>query len=81
LKLIVTGLVVVGFSNISYINITEKARKSALTLYLASFLAKLVNIFRKASKYNIGNVEAAKYQYIGMKKELWEYGLFRAEKE
>ena len=53
-------------------------------MYLASFPAYLVDffgrLFKRRSNYNKGNVKAARYQYICMKKNLWEYGFFKAKK-
>jgi len=73
-----------GFKDIKYTNLTDKVKKTSLIMYLAYFPALLVDgmgrLFRKRTRYNSGNVKAAKYQYLGMKKGLWEYGKFVARK-
>ena len=73
-----------GFKNQEYTNITDKVIKTSKILYLASFPAVIVDvsgrIVKKRTKYNKGNVKAAKYQYICMKNNLWEYGIFKAIK-
>ena len=74
-----------GFINQSYTNITDKVIKTSKILYLASFPAYLVDffgrLFKKRTKYNKGNVKAARYQYISLKNKLWEYGVFKANKK
>ena len=73
-----------GFINQSYTNITDKVIKTSKILYTASFPAYIVDffgrVFKKRTKYNKGNVKGAKYQYICLKKKLWEYGIFKAVK-
>lgn len=75
----------IGFKEQSYTNITDKVIKTSKILYIASFPAHIVDffgrLFKKRSKYNKGNVKAAKYQYICLKNKLWEYGIFKAKKE
>ena len=70
----------IGFIKQNYINITDKTIKTSKIMYLASFPAYIVDffgrLFKKRTNYNKGNVQAAKYQYIAMKKKLWEYGIF-----
>lgn len=75
-----------GFSNILYRDITTYTAHSSGRLYryyyLASFYLwwkKLVSgkIFSEMQKKNIA---ACKYQYLGMKKKLWQYGLAVGEK-
>ena len=74
----------IGFTNHKFINITNNVIKTSKIMYLASYPAFIVDFFgrilKKRTKYNKGNVVAAKYQYIAMKKKLWEYGIFVAEK-
>lgn len=74
-----------GFINQEYDNITDKTIKTSKILYLASFPAYIVDffgrLFKKRTKYDKGNVIGARYQYIGLKKHLWEYGFFRAIKK
>ena len=75
----------IGFIKQEYTNITSKVIKTSKIMYTASFPAYIVDffgrLFKKKSKYNKGNVEAARYQYICMKKNLWEYGIFKATKK
>ena len=75
----------VGFINQEYKVITNNVIKTSKVLYYASYPAVVVDffgrVFKKRSKYNKGNVKAAKYQYICMKKNLWEYGIFKAIKK
>ena len=74
----------VGFSRLDYRNITDKAIKTSKILYIASFPAYIVDffgrLFGRRTKYGKGNVVGARYQYRGLKKHLWEYGMFRAVK-
>ena len=74
----------IGFLMQEYTNITDKVIKTSKIMYLASYPAHIVDffgrLFKKRTKYNKGNVKAAKYQYICMKKNLWEYGIFKAIK-
>lgn len=75
----------IGFVSQEYKNITDKAIKTSKILYAASFPAYAVDffgrLFKKRTKYGKGNVEGARYQYIGLKKHLWEYGIFKAVKK
>lgn len=75
----------IGFVDIKYRNITKKVEKTSLIMYVAHFPAVVVDtagrILGIRTKYNTGNVRAAKYQYIGMKRGLWEYGEFCAKKK
>ena len=74
-----------GFANQEFVNITDKVIKTSKILYLASFPAYFIDIcgriFKNRTKYNKGNVKAARYQYICMKKNLWVYGFFKAVKK
>ncbi len=74
-----------GFFNQEYQNITDKVIKTSKILYFASYPAFFVDVFgrlfKKRTKYNKGNVKAAKYQYLCLKKGLWEYGFFKAIKK
>ena len=73
-----------GFAEATYTNITDKTIKTSKILYAASFPAYAVDcvgkLLGKRTKYGRGNVEGARYQYIGLKNHLWEYGLFKAVK-
>ena len=74
----------IGFKNQKFKNITDKVIKTSKIMYLASYPAYVVDffgrLFRRRSKYNKGNVTAARYQYICMKNNLWEYGIFKTVK-
>jgi cyclopropane fatty-acyl-phospholipid synthase-like methyltransferase len=74
----------IGFENIKFKNITNHIVKNSIILYIASFPAVIVyrfgRLFKIRNKYHAGNVRTARYQYIALKKHLWEYGIFYAEK-
>ena len=73
-----------GFTNQEFVTITDKVIKTSKIMYWASFPAYFVDIygiiFKNRTRYNKGNVKAAKYQYICMKKNLWDYSYFKAIK-
>jgi tocopherol O-methyltransferase len=70
-----------GFTSINYRNISAQAAHSSKRLYRFYFLAKLyllwkkVNFSKPATDMQKKNIAACKYQYKGMKKGLWQYGL------
>ena len=70
-----------GFTNINYRNISKQASHSSRRLYRFYFLAKLyllwkkVNFSKPATDMQKKNIMACKYQYKGMKKGLWQYGI------
>lgn len=70
-----------GFSGINYRNISREASHSSRRLYRFYFLAKMylwwkkINFSRPATEMQKKNIAACKYQYKGMKKGLWQYGL------
>ena len=70
-----------GFNNINYRNISREASHSSRRLYRFYFLASLylawkkVNFSRPATAMQKQNIRACKFQYKGMKKGLWQYGL------
>ena len=74
----------IGFKEQNFIDITKNAFKTSKIMYLASYPAYVVDffgrLFKRRTKYNKGNVKAARYQYIGMKNNLWIYGIFIAKK-
>jgi tocopherol O-methyltransferase len=70
-----------GFTDVRYRDISKQAAHSSRRLYRFYFLARLYLVWKKISfskpatvmqKKNIG---ACKYQYLGMKKGMWQYGL------
>lgn len=75
-----------GFKNISYRNITQFTAHSSRRLYRFYFLASLYLFWKKITfSYNStsvqkGNIRACKFQYSGMKKKLWEYGMIVGKK-
>ncbi len=70
-----------GFTNISYRNISSEASRSSRRLYRFYHLATLYLWWKKltyshrATNIQKGNISACRYQYHGMKKGLWQYGL------
>jgi tocopherol O-methyltransferase len=76
-----------GFSNINYRNISREASHSSRRLYRFYFLASLylawkkVNFSKPATELQKKNIRACKFQYKGMKKGLWQYGLIVGRKQ
>ena len=76
----------VGFKDISYQDISKQASHSSRRLYRFYFLASLyllwkkINFSRPATDFQKKNIVACKYQYKGMKKGLWQYGLITGQK-
>ena len=70
-----------GFQNIIYRDISKFTIHSSRRLYKFYFLANLYLFWKKisfsnrATKIQKKNIDACKYQYHGMKKHLWTYGL------
>jgi ubiquinone/menaquinone biosynthesis C-methylase UbiE len=75
-----------GFDNISYRNISKEASHSSRRLYKFYFLASLylawkkINFSKPATEMQKRNIKACKFQYMGMKKGLWQYGLIVGHK-
>lgn len=75
-----------GFELISYRNISKEASHSSRRLYRFYFLASLylawkkINFSKPATELQKKNIKACKYQYKGMKKGLWHYGLITGTK-
>lgn len=75
-----------GFEHIAQRNITREVMHSAKRLYRIYFLASLYLLWRKLSvstaptRFQKMNIRACKYQYIGLKQELWQYGLITGVK-
>ena len=71
-----------GFENISYRDISKYTAHSSRRLYMFYFLANLYLLWKtitfsnRATAMQKKNIAACKYQYQGMKKGLWQYGLF-----
>jgi len=70
-----------GFNNISYRNISKYTAHSSRRLYKFYFLANLYLLWKtiifsnRATSMQKKNITACKFQYLGMKKRLWQYGL------
>ena len=70
-----------GFNKISYQNISKFAAHSSKRLYRYYFLANLYLLWKNITFSNAAtamqkkNIDACRFQYIGMRKKLWQYGL------
>ena len=75
----------IGFKNIEYEKITDKIMNSSKRMYLASFPGFIVtyisNFLGIRNKFQTKNVVAAHFQHKALKENLWEYGIFYAEKK
>jgi len=75
-----------GFNDIKYRNISGETLHSSRRLYKYYFLGNLYLLWKKfnfskpATEIQKKNIMACKYQYIGLKKSLWEYGLVVGKK-
>lgn len=75
-----------GFTNINYRNISKEAAHSSRRLYRFYYLASLyllwkkINFSKPATDMQKRNIKACRYQYKGMKKGLWHYGLIVGKK-
>jgi tocopherol O-methyltransferase len=78
-------LIVSGFSDKCYRNVTANVMPSSRRLYWISFPAiiysKLGEWMGKRTYVQTQNTWAAYYQYVTLKKGLWEYGFLRATKK
>lgn len=74
-----------GFTNVTYRNVNENVMPSSKRLYWISFpaigMSKLGEWFGWRSPIQTKNLWAAYYQYITLRKGLWEYGIFCAHKD
>ena len=75
----------IGFKNIKYEKINDKVMNSSKRMYLASFPGFIVtyisNFLGIRNKFQTRNVVAAYFQHKALKENLWEYGIFYAEKK
>ena len=75
----------IGFKNIIYEKINDKVMNSSKRMYLASFPGFIVtyisNFLGIRNKFQTKNVVAAHFQHKALKENLWEYGIFYAEKK
>ncbi|MBC7947085.1 MAG: methyltransferase domain-containing protein [Chitinophagaceae bacterium] len=74
-----------GFISVRYRDITKETLHSSLRLYRFYFLASAYVWWKRLrlsspSALQVGNIKACKYQYLGMKRKLWQYGLIVGEK-
>lgn len=75
-----------GFVNSSFKNISAYTAHSVRRLNRFYYLAKIYEAWRRITFRNTSgvkrkNIEACRQQYLGMKKDLWLYGLIYAEKK
>ncbi|HLF45075.1 MAG TPA: methyltransferase domain-containing protein [Chitinophagaceae bacterium] len=70
-----------GFENIHYRDISAFTLHSSKRLYKFYFLAKLYLLWKtltfsnRATEMQKKNIEACKFQFWGMKRNLWQYGI------
>lgn len=70
-----------GFININYRNISKHTLHSSRRLNRIFFLARLylmwktITFSNHATEMQKKNINACRYQYLGMKRGLWEYGI------
>jgi hypothetical protein len=75
-----------GFTGINYRNISRQASHSSRRLFRIYYLASLYLLWKKMTFSNRAtpiqrmNIQACKYQYLGLKKGLWQYGLIAGKK-
>jgi hypothetical protein len=75
-----------GFQPINFRNISKYATHSSRRLYRFYYLANLYLFWKKisfsgrATSMQKKNINACKYQYLGMRRNLWEYGLIVGKK-
>lgn len=74
-----------GFKNITFQDITSNVWSSAKRLYFYSlpaiFLSKAGEWFGFRTKLQTDNLYSARCQYLALKKNLWQYGIFYGEKQ
>lgn len=75
-----------GFRDVTYRNISKQVRHSSRRLFKFYFLATAWLLWKKITFSNHStamqkkNIRACWHQYWGLKRRLWQYGLFIAEK-
>ena len=75
-----------GFTHVNYRNISKETSHSSRRLYKFYYLASLyllwkkINFSKPATSLQKKNIKACKYQYEGMKRGLWQYGLIVGKK-
>ena len=80
------ALSIPGFENVKYTDITKYTIRSSRRLMRFYYLASVYLLWKKISFSNgpsimqKKNIAACKFQYQGMKKGLWQYGLIVGKK-
>jgi cyclopropane fatty-acyl-phospholipid synthase-like methyltransferase len=78
------GLKELEFRHIMEQDVTSLIHKSSRRLYFCSFPALMVDmmerLYKKRGSIERGNVISARNQFISLKKDLWKYKVFYAEK-
>jgi tocopherol O-methyltransferase len=75
-----------GFHHVAHRDITKETTHSSKRLNRFYYLASLYLLWKKmtfssrATEVQKGNIRACRYQYLGMKKGLWQYGLITGKK-
>ena len=73
-----------GFKEITYIDATAKILPTSKYLYYCSIpgliFGKILHVVGLRSEIQMNNIVTAYYQYGGLKRKLWKYGIFSAEK-
>lgn len=75
-----------GFIDINYRDISKEASHSSRRLYKFYYLANLYLLWKtitfsnRATAMQKANINACKFQYKGMKRGLWQYGLIVGQK-
>lgn len=73
-----------NFKNIQFKDIKENVMPSSVRMYRASIIGypigKILELLGFRTKIQTGNIVSAFYQYKTLKKSLWTYGIFYAEK-
>jgi len=73
-----------GFKNIEFRDITKNVMPSSRYMYLLAIIGypvyKFLEYFNIRTKMQIENIISAYYQHKTLKKDLWTYGIFYAEK-
>lgn len=69
-----------GFRTINYNNVTKKVMPTALLMFLASMPLLPLHILDRIVRLKPYPADALFNQYLAMRRMLWEYGIFFAEK-
>ncbi len=69
-----------GFKNIQYNNVTESVYLTSKIMHYASYFFIVFHILDKIFSLKSYPTDAMYHQYRALKRKLWEYGIFYAEK-